>query len=180
YEPQPPAKLLRREGLLLIARWQALPIRNEPDLQEVQRLRFRRVELAMENTRAGTHALHVPRANYRAIAEAVLMLELSREHVREDVHVSVAMTRKAGAGNDAVLIDDPKAPKTHVCRVAVIGEGKCVAAVQPALAALAARHSVAKTDHASLLARRQVALNDHQGWRRRNRCYHTPRRCTPV
>jgi hypothetical protein len=41
-----------------------------------------------------------------AVAHAVLVRQRAVEHVADDLHVAVAVGAEAGAGGDAVLVDD--------------------------------------------------------------------------
>src|SRR6185437_11058450 len=74
-EAQLALPLVAREGLLLIARRQAGALGNEPDLEEMDRLGWRRVELAVDDAGAGAHVLHLAGPYHGAVAEAVLVLE---------------------------------------------------------------------------------------------------------
>jgi hypothetical protein len=59
------------------------------------------VELAVHHAAAGAHALHVAGADHAgrlAIAHAVLVRQLAREHIADDLHVAVAMRAEAAAG----------------------------------------------------------------------------------
>ena len=85
-EPQPSAPFGLREGLLIVTRRKPLPVGQHPDLQEVHRVGFRVIELAVTDTGAGRHHLHVARADHRA-------------YVGNDFHVSVPC-----AGPDAILV----------------------------------------------------------------------------
>ena len=55
----------------------------------------------------GAHALHVPGAQHRPDAGAVLMLERSVDHVGDDLHVLVTVGLEAAAGLHGVVVDDP-------------------------------------------------------------------------
>lgn len=101
----------------------------------------------MQDSGSGTHALHLARPDHSAVAKTVLMLKGSVENIGYNFHVIVPMAGEAGAGNDAVLVDDPQAPETHTRRVLIMREGERMAAVQPSRAGLAARHAIAKCYH---------------------------------
>jgi hypothetical protein len=92
------------EGLLLIARPQALPIRDDPDLQEANRIRPACVVFAVAHARAGGHALHVARPDHRLLAGAVLVLEGALERIGDDLHVAVGVGWKSPARRHAVLV----------------------------------------------------------------------------
>jgi hypothetical protein len=96
----------------------------------VNRLRFRGIELAVHDTGPCAQALHFSRPYHRAVTETVLMLESSLEDIGYYFHIPVAMWGKPGTRDDPVLIDDPKASETHLRRIAIVREGKSVAANQ--------------------------------------------------
>ena len=62
-----------------------------PDLQEMHWLALRGVELAVADAAAGAHALHVARADGRAVAHRVLVRELAGQHIADDFHVAMAV-----------------------------------------------------------------------------------------
>ena len=80
------------------------------------------IEFAMPYTAPGTHALNIARRDHRHVAHAVPVCQLSREHVADDLHVSVAVTAEAGARIDTVFIDDAQVPPTHILGVVVLGK----------------------------------------------------------
>jgi hypothetical protein len=55
---------------------------------------------------------------------------------------------KPGAGGDAVLVDDTQVAHAHVGRVVVVGEGKAVEALQPAVVGEAPVGGFAQRHHA--------------------------------
>src|SRR5262249_41059157 len=65
-QPQVSALVGIDEGLLLVARPDAVAFRQQPDLQEVHRLALRVVELAVADAGAGRHALYVAGPDHRA------------------------------------------------------------------------------------------------------------------
>jgi hypothetical protein len=83
------------------------------------------VELAVQHAGAGAHALHVAGADHAggrrrrrlAVAHRVLVRQRAFEHVADDLHVAVAMRAEAGAGGDAVFVDDTQVAHAHVRRV---------------------------------------------------------------
>ena len=113
----------------------------------MHRLRLGRIELAVQDARAGAHALHLAGPDHRAVAEAILVLEGSLENIGDDFHVLVAMAGKPGTRNDAVLVNDPQTPEAHVRRVLIMPERESVAAVQPSRPALAPRHPISEGNH---------------------------------
>ena len=115
-QPQLAAPLVGGEGLLLVARREALALGLDPDLQEVHGLRAVGIELAVLDAGARRHALHVARADHGARAQAVLVLERAVEHVGDDLHVAVAVRAEAGARLHAVFVDHAQRAEAHVLR----------------------------------------------------------------
>ncbi|EFK96889.1 hypothetical protein LDC_1093, partial [sediment metagenome] len=117
-----PAALGRGVEVLLLVAWRDASLRRlDPDLQEVRGAVGGMVELAVLHAGAGAHALHVAGADDArvgrtrgAIAHAVLVGERAVEHVADDLHFAVAMGAEAGAGCDAVFVDDAQVAHTHV------------------------------------------------------------------
>jgi len=66
------------------------------------------------------------------------VLERALEHVRDDLHVAVRVRAEALAGLDAVLVDHPQRPETHVGGIVVVGERERVEREQPAVVGTAA------------------------------------------
>ena len=83
-----------------------------------------------------------------AVAHAVLVRQRAFEHVADDLHVAVAVGAEAGAGGDAVLVDDAQVAEAHVARVVVVGEREAVVALEPAVVGVAAVGGFAQGDHA--------------------------------
>jgi hypothetical protein len=103
------------------------------------------VELAVAHARSRAHALHVAGqyhagvcARRGAVAHAVLVRERTVEHVADDLHVAVAVRSEAGAGGDAVLVDDTQVAHAHVRGVVVVGEREAVEALEPTVVGEAA------------------------------------------
>jgi hypothetical protein len=71
------------------------------------------------------------------------MLSLVCQRAVEHVADTISMSRwpwvpKPVPGADAVFVDDPQVAHAHVGRVVVVGKGKAVPAVQPAVLGVAA------------------------------------------
>jgi len=110
----------------------------DPDLDEMQSLRLRRIVFAMLHAATRTHDLDLPWNDLRVVAQAVAVLDEPFEDIREDFHVPMPVGRKTHRRVDEVLIDDPEGPKTHVGGVMVIGETETVPGHQPAVVGEAA------------------------------------------
>ena len=92
---------------------------------------FGRIELAVRNTAACGHSLHIAGSNHRPIAHAVAMFERPRQNVRDDFHVAVRMRGKTFSGRNAIFIDDTQSAKVHVCRIVILIERESVIRVEP-------------------------------------------------
>jgi len=131
------------DTLLLITRRYALRVRQDPDLQEMNRLVLGVIELAVTDAGPGTHALYLAGKDHRAGAQAVLVLERAFEDIGDDFHVAVRMRRETFARRHTILVDDAQRGKAHVPRVVIIGEGKRMPGVEPAVIGVAAVLSLA-------------------------------------
>src|SRR5262249_50332928 len=124
-----------------------------PDLQEVHELRTRVVELAVGDAGPGAHPLNLPRTDDRARTEAVLVLERPIEHVGDDLHVPVRVSAEALARLHAVLVDHAKRTEAHELCVVVVGEGKRMVALEPAMLRVPALVSSSYFNHLAILSR---------------------------
>jgi len=149
-ETQPAALVLVGNGLLLVARPHPGELRQDPDLQEMRGLLRRMVELAVLHAPAGAHALHVAGRDGLDVAHGVLVGQFAFEHVTDDLHVAVAMPAEALAGRHPVLVDHPQVAEAHVFPVVVIGKGKTVLRLEPAMVGMAAVFGLAYPDHGNL------------------------------
>ena len=130
-QPQLSLFLARGEILLFIAGLQPFLLGHQPDLQEMNRRGLRVIELAVVNAGARRHALHIARADDRARADAVFVLQRAVEDIRDNLHVAMAMSVEAAARAHPVFVDHAQRTETHVLRVVIMAERKAVAAVQP-------------------------------------------------
>src|ERR1700730_10028224 len=149
HQTQPATLLGIREGFLLIARRDPLPIGYNPNLQKVHRLGLRVVEFAVANAGACRHDLHVARPDHRPGADAVLVLERAFEHVGNDFHVAMPMSPEPLAGADPVFVDHPQRPEAHLLRIVIVAERERVPAVQPPEIGSAAFCSMSYADHST-------------------------------
>src|SRR5262249_12420707 len=146
-EPQPAALLVGAEALLLVRRLDADDFRLDPDLQKVRHARLLVVELAVPHAATRAHPLHVPRDDGRAVAHGILVAKRALQDVAQDLHIAVAMGAEARAGLYAVLVDDAQGAVAHVTRVVVVGEGKAVVGIEPAVIGVATLGGAPKLDH---------------------------------
>ena len=77
---------------------------DDPDLEEVRRFRADGLN-SLCTTPVPARMLNLSRADHRAVAQAVAVLERTVEHIREDLHVAVRMCAKASARLHPVVID---------------------------------------------------------------------------
>ena len=141
----------RRQGnfTLFITRRCAGTRRADPDLQQVRGDFGRGIELAVPDTEACAHALHLAGTDDGAVAEAVTMLERAGENHRHDLHVAVTVHRKALAGRDDILVDDAQRSPAHLGGIEIIGKGEAVPAFQPAVVGMTAVLGRAECYHGS-------------------------------
>ena len=92
----------------------------------------------MRHSAACAHELNLARLEHAAVAHAVLVLQRAFEHVAEDLHVAMRMRAETLTGRNAVVIDDTQRPEAHLRRVVIIGKGKAVVRVQPAVVGMSA------------------------------------------
>ena len=92
----------------------------------------------MGDPAAGTHALHITRANHRTVTHTVLVLQGAVKHIADDLHIAVAMGAESRPRGHGIVIDHPQIRKTHVPRVMIATEGKGVVAIEPAMICVAA------------------------------------------
>src|SRR5262245_38808159 len=146
-QPQDASLVRVGDRLLLVARLISTAIRHDPDLQEVDRLARRGIELAVRDARTRAHPLDLAGPDHRAGAEAVAMLQRSAENVADDLHVPVAVRGKAAAGLHAVLVDHAQRAEAHVARVVVLAERERARGVEPAEIEMAAVGGGTARDH---------------------------------
>src|SRR5262249_7084262 len=94
--------------------------------------------LAVRDALARAHALDFPRNDHRACPHAVLVLKGAFQNISNDLHVPVSVRGKTFCRLDGVLVEDPERAKAHPLRVVVMGEGKRVVGVEPAVIEMAA------------------------------------------
>src|SRR5207302_5391608 len=111
---------------------------QNPNLQQVHWLVFRRIEFAVRYARAGGHALHIAGTNHRTVTYAVAMLEGAFQNIGDDFHVAMRMPGKALTGGDAIFVDDPQAAPMHVLRIVILIERESMISIQPPVIEVAA------------------------------------------
>jgi hypothetical protein len=146
-QAEPPAAVGLGERPLLVRRRDAGAVRHEPDLQEVDGRVLRAVELGVHDAGAGAHPLDLAGPEHALPAGGVLVGEGALEHVRQDLHVAVAVAPEALAGLDAVLVHHPERAEAHLLGVVVRREREGVAGVEPAVVVVAPVLCLAHGDH---------------------------------
>src|SRR4030095_16849812 len=86
---------------------------------------------AVHDAGAGPHHLDLPRMDDPAAARAVLVLERALQHVRQDLHVPMAVTPDPLARLDPVVVDHTECAEPQVLRIVVVAERERVPAVEP-------------------------------------------------
>jgi hypothetical protein len=146
------ARLRFCEGPLHITRRDALFVRHEPDLQQMNRLIFRGVELAVRDAAARTDALDVARAHDGGVAHRIAMLQRALDDVGDDFHVAMRVHAKALAGSNEVLVDDAQRLEMRVARIMIIRKAEGVIGIQPTVIGVAAFTGFSNINHNLILS----------------------------
>src|SRR5262245_34133448 len=123
--------LMERESLLFITRHQTHLVRDDPNLQEMYGLVLRGIVFAVADSRSGAHPLHVARSDHRARSCAVFMRHGALQHVGDDFHVAVRVSRESAARINSIFVNDSQSTKAHMLRIVVITERKGMTAIEP-------------------------------------------------
>jgi len=158
-QAQEAAALLGGEELLLVAGRQAAPLGLDPDLEEVDRLGARAVELAVDDAAAGAHALDLTGPQHTLAAGAVSVRQRAFHHDRDDLHVLVVVGAEAPGRRHGVLVKDAQGAESHVLLVVVARERERVEGRQPAVPADAPLLRLAYRNHRNLVAPRAGPLS---------------------
>src|SRR5437667_11057152 len=121
--------LFCRKLLLLISRLDAAPLGENPNLEQMGRIRLGGIRLTVANPGARAHTLSITGTNYRTISHAVLMFESAFQQISDDLHVAMRMRGKTMAGLHPIFVDDSKVAESHVVRIVILIERKTVAGV---------------------------------------------------
>ena len=135
-----------RERFGAPARLVAAAVRDDPDLEDPGGLGFQ-VVLRMDDAGTGAHHLHVAGLGAALVAQAVLVGDRAFADIGDDLHVTVRVRREAAAGGDLVIVPDPQAAPVLALRVIVVGEGKMMTRVQPAVVGMAQTVEGTTFDH---------------------------------
>ena len=132
---------------LLVAGIEALALRQNPDLQQMDRVLRRWVELAVQHSASRRHVLEFAGTDDAAAAGVVAVLERAFENPREDFHVAMRMRRETAAGRDNILIDHTQGAELRVLGIVVLVEGKAEAGLEPRKLVVAALFRRSNVDH---------------------------------
>src|SRR2546422_5966041 len=121
--------LFCRKLLLLISRLDAAPLGENPNLEQMGRIRLGGIRLTVANPGARAHTLSITGTNYRTISHAVLMFESAFQQISDDLHVAMRMRGKTMAGLHPIFVDDSKEAESHVAGIVILIEGEDVASV---------------------------------------------------
>src|ERR1700730_3861881 len=112
-------------------------------------LRSGGVELGLGHPGTRAQPLHVTRTDDRSVPERVFMLELSRQHVSQNLDCAVRLVIVAFAGSDAVLVDDAQWPEVLEHGIVVIGKRERMVRLQPAVIGVTPIQTPADFEHAA-------------------------------
>ena len=116
---------------LVVSRGNILFIWEQPNLQELHRIRSAGIKLTVLNSRSGTHNLNLPGFNNGLISHAVFVLELPRKRDRNDFHVIVRVRAKAHARGNFIVVQHTQHTKVHFLRIVIIRKAETVEALEP-------------------------------------------------
>src|SRR5438445_13001578 len=121
--------LVCRKLLLLIARHDAAVLGQNPNLEQMGRIRLGGIRLTVANPGARAHTLSITGTNYRAVSHAVLVFERAFKQIGDDLHIAMRMRGKTMAGLHPIFVDDSKGAESHVAGIVILIEGEAVASV---------------------------------------------------
>src|SRR5208337_2233280 len=110
------------QSLLLVAGLDSSRLGQNPNLQKMQRLRWRRIELAMGDAGSRRHPLHIAGRNHAAGAEAVAMLDRPLQHIRDDLHIAMRMSAESLPWRDVVIVDNAQHRKPVFLGIEIFAE----------------------------------------------------------
>src|SRR3990167_4616153 len=105
------------------------------------------IEFAVSDATARAHALYFAGPYHRASTQAVLVFERALQDVGNDFHIPVSVGGKTLARRHRVFVDHAQDGETHLTGVVIVGKGKRVVGVEPAVVEMSAILGLAQTDH---------------------------------
>src|SRR6476646_4895887 len=152
-QPQPIPPLILRKSLLLVARHESAPRGQQPNLIQMNRLAFGRIEFAVHDPRPGRHPLKLARRQHLPVSHRVLVLKRSLQDVGHNLHVPMTVHAKPLTRRNPVLIHHPQRSKSHVSRIDVIRKRKRVIRIQPPVIKMPALAGFSYLQHSVSLQR---------------------------
>ena len=104
---------------MVVLRLEPAGLGFDPDLQQVQLVVPRGVKLAVGHACAGAHHLYHAVLELALLTHRVLVVQLARQHVRDDLHVVVRVGWEAATTGDTVFVEDTQRAEAHVARIKV-------------------------------------------------------------
>src|SRR5438094_9993609 len=86
--------LFCRKLLLLIARLDAAVLGQNPNLEQMGRIRLGGILLTVANPGSRAHTLSITCTNYRAVSHAVFLFEIAFKHIGYVLHIAISMCRR--------------------------------------------------------------------------------------
>ncbi|MNJ74708.1 hypothetical protein D3C77_716860 [compost metagenome] len=104
----------------------------------------------MGDAGTSTHHLHITGLGAALVAQVVLVADGAFTHISDDFHVAVRVRREAAACRNQVVVPDPQVAPVHPLRVVVLGKGKMMVGVEPAMVGMAKALERAQLQHDGL------------------------------
>ena len=121
------------KATLLVAWRNAVFLRDDPNLIQMQFLGVAWVVLRVTDPRPGAHNLEFTCRYLLFITHAVLMLHRTFQYVGQDFHVFMGMRTKALACVNHVIVNHAQCREPHEIRVIVVGKRKGMPGIEPAM-----------------------------------------------
>ena len=97
-----------------------------PDLEKMNLLLGRVIELTVTDTRSCRHVLDLAGTDDTSVAHGILVLQFAAEDIGDDLHVPVRMGAESHARRHTIIIDHAKVAKSHPPRIMVFAETECM------------------------------------------------------
>jgi hypothetical protein len=126
--------------------WPPVVSGHDPDLEDAGLL-ILQIIFGVADAGAGGHHLHVAGLGPALVAETILVRDRTFANVGDDLHVRVRVRRKAGARRDHVVIPHAQRAPIDARRIVIIGKGKMVLGIEPAVIGAAKALERTNFDH---------------------------------
>src|SRR5438132_9452337 len=133
---------------------------EDPELQELHRIGFGTVLFGMFGARAERHQLHTAGMKDATVAEAVRVAEGPLPDVGDALDVGVRVHRPDRTRSDAIVIEHPQRPNSHLARIAIAIERKMPASDKPTALFLVDVTVAAHLQHGTALGNLDGALGE--------------------